>query len=139
MIKLLAHKGLKFKHYHLKERTVFYNDQMLNDNIIICQDVIRKNNKTSIVITVKHYNEFQAIEWIMCYADTNSIAGIQIYRIILDIYEMYNDFPLVLFLEMLTETMIGSTHPESQTPESKKEMTEAFKMEIDLLKNDDNT
>ncbi|TVY09858.1 hypothetical protein [Paenibacillus cremeus] len=121
---LLNHKGLKVKHSDEYERVYYYNDDMLKNNVLITEDTLMNDNESGKVnvqtsISVKHFNEIDAVTYDIYWGDL--LSPIQVYRITLDIYEMYKNYPLNLFLELIDDISTGSMSAASQSKQQSRD------------------
>lgn len=132
---LLTHKGLSHKESETLEETAYFTKEMLNDNIAIFYSTLfGEGNDVQTYISVKHYNDFDAEELQIYWSDL--LAPIQSYKIILDIFELYKEFPLKVFLEIIKDLSQGGTSAAMQSQQKHKEdIMKRIKEEIDSLKN----
>lgn len=114
---LLKHKGLNVKCED--ESLFFYNDEMLKENVLICENtLLNEDDSVQTCISVKHFNEIDAGTWDLYWGDL--LSPIQVYRIVLDIYESYRDYPLNMFLEMVDEMSVSSMSSSMQSQQKNK-------------------
>lgn len=125
-------KGLFSTYLNEEEKCFFYNDKLLADNVIIQTEYLI-NDEAPTMISVKHYGELEVGEWIFYWGDY--LEPIQEYRIIKDIFDLYNEHSLVEFVQILDDLTAQSMSVSMQSDDNRKEAYfEEVKAEMEVIK-----
>lgn len=115
------------------EAYYFYNEQLLANNVIIKYETLVYDDDNPNVISVKHYNELNAGEWFFYWGDY--LEHIQIYRIIKDIFDLFNEHPFSDFAQFLDDLSTQSYSSSMQSnADHKRDIYEEIKVEIESVK-----
>lgn len=128
-------KGL-FQTYDDDIETIyFYNDKLLADNVVIQLEFWDLDDDDQPhYICVKHYNENDAGTWIFYWG--KYLEPIQQYRIIKDIYDLYNEHTITEFAEILKNLSCQSMSASIQSTEEDRQqkMFDEIKADIDMVR-----
>lgn len=132
---MFKHKGLMFAEDG--ETVYYYTDDMLKNNVIFEWDTIIIQNGDDIemetYISVSHYNDIDAQEWHIYWGVT--LHHIQVYRMIMDVYEMYRELPMDAFLAAVRDISGGGITAAMQSkPKHGKEIMHDIKTKINKFK-----
>lgn len=102
----------------------YFKEKMINENLIIVDEYYNDRNYNECLL-LKHFNQLYAIEY--CFYDGSNLDEIQKYRILKDVFELYNKLSLIEFLETM-HMMSGSIITASM--KSNSEFAEKIKNNI---------
>lgn len=117
-----------------EEAAVYFNNDMLNNNLIIREETLWSGDlRVETVISVRHFNEWDAGIWYLYWGDL--LEPIQVYRIIRDLFEMYNELSLSLFLKTISHLCSTSQFASQQIQrENRDRIVEGIKDEIEQVR-----
>lgn len=102
-------KGLIRRYVEEEDVHIYFTEEMLNNNVVICEatDCYEGENgiETETMISVKHYSDLDAWEFQVYWGEV--LAPIQILRIVKDVYELYNEYDLDEFLDIMYEFSVS--------------------------------
>ncbi|TKI50283.1 hypothetical protein [Lysinibacillus tabacifolii] len=101
-----------------KESYLYYNEALLNNNVIIEQSTFETNEGFQTMIDVLHYNDMDAVQYTL-YWD-NPLSAIQVYRIVKDVHALYIENTLGDFLQLMNELSVVSLSAMAQTSQENK-------------------
>ncbi len=103
-----------------EETYYYYSEQMLNDKVVIKENTFMTiDDNVETIISVEHLNDLDAEDFTMYWDDL--LSPIQSYRIIKDIYELYQEHSLSSFLEIIRELSVSYTSALMQSREENKQ------------------
>ncbi|HBT73654.1 MAG TPA: hypothetical protein DEB37_15830 [Lysinibacillus sp.] len=101
-----------------KESYLYYNEALLNNNVIIEQSTFETNEGFQTMIDVLHYNDMDAVQYTL-YWD-NPLSAIQVYRIVKDVHCLYIENTLGDFLQLMYEMSEVSLSALAQSSQENK-------------------
>lgn len=133
-MEMLQIKGLNRVYIEETEETLFFNNQMLDDNILIeVATTFDQDDNVQTMINVKCLTKDDAFNFTLYWDDL--LAPIQVYRIVKDISEIYMDSSLNTFIELAHEFSITSMSAKMQTHEkNRNEIMQSVKDTLDIAK-----
>lgn len=100
--------GLIKRYIEEEDIEIYYTEEMLNDNIVICETTYPYEGTDGIdvetLISVKHYNDLDAWEYYLYWGEM--LTPIQILRIVKDVYDLYREHSLNKFIEIIHDLSI---------------------------------
>lgn len=126
-------KGLSSHFIEETETVIYYNQEMLNNNLIIEEVTQVANLRMETSINIKHFNDLDANHYAL-YCDIE-LAPIQVYRILADVFAMYQSKNLNEFLDIVETLSIYHESASMQEEEIHRQETYAWiKGSIDEFK-----
>ncbi|MGF7033734.1 hypothetical protein J2T17_004682 [Paenibacillus mucilaginosus] len=128
-------QALVMRRFDDEESVSYYTADMLANNMMIEERVVygEESGDIQTYIAVKHFNEQDAGEWIMYWDD--SLAPIQAYRIVMDIYELYLLYPVDRFMQVVNDLSISNFTAAMQSiPKNRVEIMDGIRADIERLK-----
>lgn len=125
---LLKQKGIQIRLDPEDEDIAYYfTDDMLKNNVVI-EDSFSfcEEHGAQSYITIRHYNDLDAFHYQLYWDEY--LEPILRYKVILNIFDLYQEFPLQMFID-ITKEMSGSGYSASmQTkPGQKKKVMQEIK------------
>lgn len=113
--------GLKVKYSEEEfEDVYYYSDDMLKDNVIITESTLfGEGTDVQTLISVKHFNDLDAQDWQLYWSEL--LAPIQVYRIIIDIHDLYRGCSKGHFFQLIDGLSVARTSSSMQTQKKNKD------------------
>ncbi|MFJ7668397.1 hypothetical protein ACIQXI_14955 [Lysinibacillus sp. NPDC097195] len=106
-----------------KESYLYFNEALLNNNVIIEQSTFETDEGFQTMIDVLHYNDMDAIQYTL-YWD-NPLTAIQVYRIVKDVHALFLENTLGDFLQLMNEmSLVSLSALDQSSQENRAEITE---------------
>ncbi|WP_299831436.1 hypothetical protein [uncultured Metabacillus sp.] len=131
-------KGVKTFHNEESESVYFYNEEMLDNGILIEESTLLLHDSVETMITVYYINkvadiELDAASYIMYWGEL--LEPIQTYGIIKNIYELYNENSSKDFVEIMYNMSSQSTSSSMQSLEKNgREIFNHIKQNFEIVK-----
>lgn len=101
-----------------KESYLYFNEALLDNNVIIEESTFETDEGFQTMIDVLHYNDMDAVQYTL-YWD-NPLSAIQVYRIVKDVHALYIENTLGDFLQLIDEMSVVSLSAMAQTNDENK-------------------
>lgn len=112
--------GLKVTYSEEHEDVYYYNEDMLKDNLVITESTFfGEGTDVQTLISVKHFNDVDAQDWQIYWSDL--LSPIQVYRIIIDIHDLYRGSSLGHFFQFIDGLSVARMSASMQSQKKNKD------------------
>jgi hypothetical protein len=128
---IIVIKGLTRFYDEKKDTTFYFKEQMLSDKLLITEENMESPDGFDTVIEIKYFNDLDASVFTLYWGD--ALSPIQVYRIVKDLHDLYEENSLKEFLVVIQELSVQYQSSSMQSEEKNK--VEVRKRIIDAFEN----